>query len=379
MTNQEELYRELALVRGIVEGAFFSPLRVLDWPAFCFNQPGLLGLEAEEVFDLMVRGALAAETIYPADAEGRDPLAWLWTMEDPEPVLAQVLASLRHDRPLFFHRLLYSLGPVRDGGLDPDDFELVEDYLAKALAGGADIRQAAANELLTLTKRGLAAAGQEPGSADPKASQAARAVLAKAQLAEINNDAELLTWLTLGGGMREVEDKLAPAVMVMVWAAWCAAIVGAPPNLELLIRLQPQLELTAPELALFIPPDRQGGQVINAVCPYCNQQNTLRLGAEVKELARCPHLIYVGSSDEAHLLQVLGYFELGADFKALLESYYSSPADLELFATIVDDLYERISGQGRLASAPVESGGTKGFYFLKAFFAGPPPGSETQH
>ncbi len=379
MSNPEELYRELALVRGIVEGAFFSPLRVLDWPAFCFNQPGLLGLEAEEVFDLTVRGALAAETIYPANAEGRAPLAWLWAMEDPEPVLAQVLASLRHDRPLLFHRLLYSLGPVRDGSLDPEDFELVEDYLTQALAGGADIRQAAADELSTLTKRGLAAAGMEPASADPKASQAARAVLAKPRLIEMNNDSELLTWLTLGGGMREVDDALAPAVMVMVWAAWCAAIVGAPPNLELLTRLQPNLEMTAPELALFAPPDRQGGQVINAACPYCDQTNSLRLGPEVEELARCPHLIYVGSSDEAHLLHVLGYFELGADFSALLESYYRSPADLELFATIVDDLYEMISSQGRLASAPVDCGGSKGFYFLKAFFAGPPPESETQH
>lgn len=378
MSQPEQLYHELALVRGIVEGAFFSPLRALDWPAFCFNQPGLLGLEEEETFDLFVRGALAAETIYPANAQGRAPLAWLWAMGDPEPVLAQVLASLRRDRPLLFHRLLYSLGPVRDGSLDPEDFELVEDYLAAALRGGADIRRAAAGELSTLTKRGLAAAGQEPGSEDPRLTQAARAILAKPQIASLHNDAELLTWLTLGGGLRQVPDKLAPAVVVMVWAAWCSAVVGAPPNLELLYRLQPKLELSAPELALYAPPPPGGGQVINATCPYCQANNALRLGSEVEELARCPHLIYVGSNDEAHLLQVLGYFELGADFKTLLDSYYRSPADLELFATIVEDLYEMLSGQGRLAAAPVQCADSRGFYFLKAYFAGPPAEKEDQ-
>ncbi|MEW5911427.1 MAG: hypothetical protein AB1814_02650 [Thermodesulfobacteriota bacterium] len=372
MSQNDQLYRELALVRGIVEGAFFSPLRVLDWPAFCFNQPGLLGLEEEEVFDLFVRGALAAETIHPQAAQGRTPLAWLWAMSEPEPVLAHVLASMRQDRPLLFHRLLYSLGPVRDGSLDPAEFELVEDYLAQALVGGADIRRAAAGELSTLTKRGLTAAGWESGQADPRLTQAARGVLAKPQLGSMHNDAELLTWLTLGGGLRQVPEELAPAVLVMVWAAWCAAVVGAPANLEMLCRLQPALDLAAPELALFAPPDRQGGQVIGALCPYCQANNSLRLGPQVEELNRCPHLIYVGTSDESHLLQVLSYFELGADFKALLDSYYRSPSDLEMFASIVDDLYEMLSAQGRLATAPVQCAASKGFYFLKAFFAGPP-------
>ena len=79
MSQEEKLPRQLALVRGILDGAFFSPLRSLDWPAFCFDQPGLLGLEEEEAFDLYVRGALAAETIYPEDCEGREPLAWIWS------------------------------------------------------------------------------------------------------------------------------------------------------------------------------------------------------------------------------------------------------------------------------------------------------------
>ncbi|MBU4603825.1 MAG: hypothetical protein KKH66_02855, partial [Proteobacteria bacterium] len=144
MSQEEKLPRQLALVRGILDGAFFSPLRSLDWPAFCFDQPGLLGLEEEEAFDLYVRGALAAETIYPELCEGREPLAWIWSMPEPSPVLAHALASLREDRPFLFHRLLYSLSPVSQGELDPEQFELVEDYLATALGEGAGLRAAAA-------------------------------------------------------------------------------------------------------------------------------------------------------------------------------------------------------------------------------------------
>ena len=51
-------------------------------------------------------------------------------------MLAHALASMRVDRPFLFHRVLYSLGPVREGAIDPEDYELAEDYLAAALAGG---------------------------------------------------------------------------------------------------------------------------------------------------------------------------------------------------------------------------------------------------
>ncbi len=379
MDPREKLYAELALARGILEGAFFSPLRALDWPAFCFDQPGLLGLEQEEVLDLAVRAALAAETIHPARCEGREPLAWLWDLPEPEPVLAHALASLRMDRPFLFHRVLYSLGPVREGEVVPDDYELAEDYLAAALAGGAQLGAGAEQELATLTRRALAAAGQDPDNLDPALTGLAALVLDKPQVAEIHSDAELLTWLSLGEGLEGVPDGLAPAVMALAWSGWCAAVMGAPPDLNLLLRLQPGLGLSAAELAQHTPQEPGAGQVIHALCPFCQQDNALKLGSEIGELSRCPHLIYVGTSDEAHLLKVLESFALGPDFLTLLESYYQSPADFELFATIVDDLYEMLTAQGRLDAAPVTCQGTLGFYYLKAFFAGPPPDDQSLH
>lgn len=378
MSQEEKLHRQLALVRGIVEGAFFSPLRSLDWPAFCFDQPGLLGLEEEEAFDLYVRGSLAAETIYPGDCQGRDPLAWLWAMPEAGPALAHALASMRADRPFLSHRLLYSLAPVRDGSLDPDQFELVEDFLASALGEGAGLRMAAADELATLTRRALAAVGQKGEAPDPLLVEAAAVVLAQPRAAQMMSDAELLSWLTLGGGLEGVDPETAPAVAVLAWSGWCAAIVGAPPDLALLTRLRPSLALTPSELALYTPQQAGSGQVIVASCPYCQAQNSLALGAQISERVRCPHLIYVGTSDETHLLRAVEGFGLGPDFLALLESYYQSPADFELFATIVDDLYEMLCSQGRLAAAPVSCEGTKGFYYLKAFFAGPPPEQEEE-
>ena len=35
----------LAHVDGVLRTVFFSPLGLHDWPAFCFGQPALLGLE----------------------------------------------------------------------------------------------------------------------------------------------------------------------------------------------------------------------------------------------------------------------------------------------------------------------------------------------
>lgn len=378
MSQEEKLHHQLALVRGIVEGAFFSPLRSLDWPAFCFDQPGLLGLEEEEAFDLYVRGALATETIYPGQALGREPLAWIWGMPEPSPALAHALASMRGDRPFLFHRLLYSLAPVRDGSADPEQFELVEDYLAAALDEGAGLRMAADDELATLTRRALNAAGQEGEAPDPLLREMAAKVLARPRAAEVANDAELLTWLTLGDGLEGVDPEAAPAVAVLAWSAWCASIIGAPVDLALLTRLQPRLVLSSIELALYTPQQAGTGQVISARCPYCQTDNSLVLGKEVNERVRCPHLIYVGTSDEAHLLRAVEGFDLGQDFLALLESYYQSPADFELFATIVDDLYEMLCSQGRLSAAPVSCEGTRGFYYLKAFFAGPPPEQEKE-
>ncbi len=79
-------------------------------------------------------------------------------------------------------------------------------------------------------------------------------------------------------------------------------------------------------------------------------------------------------------MQVVGRFALGADFLALIESYYRAPADHELFATIVNDLYEMFLHQGRLAMTPVESPTAgRAFYFLRAFFQGLPRPSGQTH
>ncbi|MCB2189059.1 MAG: hypothetical protein KQJ78_21785 [Deltaproteobacteria bacterium] len=370
----------LILVRGILEGAFFSPLHILDWPAFCFDQPALLGLEDEEVFDLFIRGAITAETMHPDEAEGRNPLAWLWLVEEPAPVLAHVLADLQKDRPLLFHRTLLSLPAVSQGSLDPKEFELMEDYLARALESQAELTTPALAEFEAVRNRALQAAGQDPAAPDPRVAEWAARVLAAPDMARLWGDRELILWLWGGGGLDKVPPELAPAVMVEVWSAWVGAILGAQPDLELLTRLMPELDLAAPELAGYVPLDRRQKAEIAVTCPFCGLSNRLQLGPRIKELGRCPHLIYVGTSDPAHLWEVLRNFDLGEDFHTLLESYYDSAGDLELFTTLVNDLAEMLQGQGRLAAAPVLcEEHPHALYFLKAYFAGPRAEEETRH
>lgn len=362
----------LALIRGILEGAFFAPLLVNDWAAFAFDCPALMGLEDDEAFDLFVRGAVTAETIYPELAEGREPLAWLLGMPDPHPVLAHVLSSLMSDRPFLFHRVIYSLAAVSRQEVQPDDFELAEDFLTAALGGETGFAEAAADELATLHARALTAAGCE-GQAPPEARAAAAAVLADPAAAVFTSDHELIMWLTLGGGLADVDPAIAPAVAVEAWAAWVGAIIGAPTDLELLGRLRPGLLMSALELAEHLSPDRGLRPILAAGCPFCGQKNQIMLGAEVRELYRCPHLVFVGSGDEAHLWEVVQHGDLGADAKALIGSYYRSPADLELFASVVNDLYELLAHQGRLAAVPVAcQAAPRGFYNLRAYFMGPP-------
>ncbi|MFH1034122.1 MAG: hypothetical protein V1806_06400 [Pseudomonadota bacterium] len=378
--DQQDLAARLALIDGILEGAFFSPLHAHDWLAFRFGQPALLGLEEAEVKDLFLRAALTAETIYPELAEGRAPLAWLWAMDDPRPVLAQVLVSLRHDRPLLFHRTLFSLPAVAQGRLDPEDFELAEDFLSQALGEGMELCQAAGEELDTLVRRAMKAAGQDDQAPDLRLAGLAERVLEEALAKGLESDHELRLWLASGPVLEGVPEELLPALMVEVWARWVGAVSGARPDLGLLERLLPFLALSAEELALHAPVDPHAGHVIFAQCPYCSARASLRLDQRVERLSGCEHLVYVGTSDEVHLLEVLGNFDLGADFKALLASYYQSPADLELYSTIIDDLYEMLRHQGRLQALPVLSeSAPQAFYNLRAYFAGPPSQGPTRH
>lgn len=381
MDQQEsQSSRRLALVDGILAGAFFSPLHLHDWLAFRFGQPALLGLEDEEALDLFLRATLTLPTLQPEAVEGRSPLAWLWAMEDPQAVLAHVLASLRVDRPLLFHRVLFSLPAVSRGEIAPQDFELAEDFLQTALGPGLDLTAGAAGDLETLEARACKAAGQDPERPDPRVSALAQGVLSRPQAAEMTSDVELRLWLTSGDGLEGVDPALAPAVLAACWAAWAGAVTGARPDLDLLSRAMPALGISADELAGHAPPLPQAGHVISALCPWCQQENRVRLGAEIKPLHTCSHLLYLGTSDEAHLLEVVGRFDLGEDFRALLASYYQSADDLDLFSTIVNDLYEMFREQGRLDVAPVTCvAAPRAFYNLRAYFSGPPPGEDTRH
>lgn len=370
----------LALVDGILADAFFAPLHLNDWPAFCLGQPALMGLEDGEAFDLFVRAAIVAETVYPELAEGRAPLAWLWAAPDPVPVLAHALASLKDDRPFLFHRVLWSLPAVNEDRVDPEKFDVLEDFIAAALEGGLELRESVAEELDTVRRRGLSAAGQDPDQPDPQIMALARAALAAAPAEDLLSDAQLRLWLTLGGGLESAPEALRPAVLVEAWSAWVGAVSGAEADLDLLGSLLPALAMDASELALHAPPDARAGHVISATCPFCQTLNRLRLGQEIKELNRCPHLAYMGSDDELHLWQVVQGFALGEDFLELMASYLQSRSDLELFATIVNDLYEMLAHQGRLQARPVEcESAPRAFYYLRAYFAGQPNDQATRH
>jgi hypothetical protein len=373
MDVPQPIDNRLAQIQGILDTAFFAPLFKNDWLAYRFGQTSFLRLEEPEVFDLFVRAALASEVIHPSQAEGRAPMAWLWDMDDSSAVLAHMLASLRFDRPLLFHRSLMSLSAVTRGEVKPEDFELVEDFLAKALSqSDLDLADAAASELETLYARAMRAAGQDPENPDPRLAELATEVLSKPQAAELESDSELRLWMALGDGLEGVPAELAPGVMAEAWAQWAGAIIGAPPNLALLGRMHPHLDLTAIELANHAPPEEGQSHQINASCPFCGLRSEIQLGPEIKPLSSCPHLIYVGTGDEVHLMEALSNFQVGEDFRELLASYYQSPSDLDLFCTIVNDLFEMLLNQGRLAAVPVASASApQAFYNLLAFFQKP--------
>jgi hypothetical protein len=380
MDVPQPIDNRLAQIQGILDTAFFAPLFKNDWLAYRFGQTTFLRLEEAELFDLFVRAALASEVIHPSEAEGRDPLAWLWDMADSGAVLAQLLASLRFDRPLLFHRALMSLPAVTKGQVKPEDYELVEDFLAKALTQSeVELAEAAMGELDTIYGRAMRAAGGDLENPDPRIAGLAAQVLAKPQAAELQSDAELRLWLALGDGLDGVPEDLAPAVMVEAWYQWAGAVIGAAPNLELLGRMHPRLDLTPLELSHYAPPRKDQAHTIKTTCPFCGSDSEIKIGPEIKPLKSCPHLIYVGTCDEVHLMEAISHFEVGEDIRELLATYYQSPSDLDLFCTIVNDLFEMLVNQGRLAAVPVESAtAPQAFYNLLAFFQKPKATTESQ-
>jgi hypothetical protein len=102
--TRDKLGANLGLVDEMLEQAFFCPLHVNDWLGVALGQPALMSLEDDELLDLFVRSAIASPRSsilsYPR-AACPWPLAGL-ALPAPWLVLVQVLASLRHDRPLLF-------------------------------------------------------------------------------------------------------------------------------------------------------------------------------------------------------------------------------------------------------------------------------------
>lgn len=370
----------VAMIEGVLTGAFFSPLHVTDLFGFLCGQEGLLGLEEDEVFDLFIRGAIAAETIFPEVVEGRDPLAWLMSLENVAPVGAHALASLRHDRPFLFHRLLYFLPMVRDGRLNPKEFEYVEDFLKKAMADQLDLRLAAETEIEGVRASGMILSGLNEDDVPSEVGETVDRLLVATNPDLARTDTDLVLWLSRKGGLRDIRPDLAGPVMVEAWSRWVGAVVGCRPDMNLLVHLMPSLGINAAELALHVPPEREAQHTITACCPYCGNQAALELGPTVTPKSECEHLVFVGTSDELHLLQALKHCDLGGDFLELLTNYYHSPSDLDLFSQVVNDLFEMVSHQGRLRLAPVACDTSpKGFYYLRAYFTGPPELETTCH
>lgn len=370
----------MALIEGVLTGAFFSPLHVTDLFGFLWGQEGLLGLEKAEVFDLFVRGAIAAETIEPESTEGRDPLAWLLSMEHHAPVGAHTLANLRHDRPFLFHRLLYSLPAVREGRLDPKSFELMEDFLKEAMSDQLELRLAAETEIEGVRAGGLILAGVNEEDLPSEVGEIADRLLTEVDPSRAQTDIDLVLWMSREGGIDDIDRELAPLVMIETWSRWVSTIVGNRSDTGLLTHLMPDLAMSASELALHAPPAETEGHIISSACPYCGSKVSLKLGKEVKALADCPHLIFVGTGDEVHLMQALQHCDLGRDFLELLSSYYQSPSDLDLFSQIVNDLFEMVRSQDRLRVAPITcETAAKGFYYLKAYFANQDDPETTRH
>ena len=380
MAESQELVQKLALIQGILESGFFSPLSKGDLLAFKFGLSGLLGLEEDELFDVFVRSAMVTETVHPESAPGRTPLAWVLGLEETAPVMAQVLASLVNDRPLLFHRVLYGLPEAVHEELNPDDYEFMEDFLQEALKMVGGLGEGAREEAAIVADRAFRAAGADQDAPCAGAAKEAARILAGPEAAAFFTDAELVMWLTMGGGLDGVPDELKPETLVEVWRRWSSAVLGETGDLNLSAGLYPALALSADELALHAPPNPEETHLVSAQCPFCGQLSNIQVTPRPRKIAGCDHLAYVGTTDEVHLLEVVGRFDLGEDFKALLASYYDSPADHQLFANIINDLFEMLSQQGRLHMTPVScQSAPKAFYNLRAFFAGPKPKVQQTH
>jgi hypothetical protein len=339
----KKIEQQLHRVNAVLDEAFFAPLYCHDWLGFYFNQPFLLGLAPDELKDLFIRCALADGLLHPD--RRLPPLAGLLETEDPAPLLAQALASLKDERPFLFHRVLCQLPALQEGGLDPADFPDLESLLEESLAPGLRLGPDCKREIKNLRAR--AASALEPADTG-KIKQAAARLLKSPALADIQNDSQLRLWLSRGSGSQEVEPALLPQVLLEVWAAWAGAITGAKPDREIILACCPDLRL---DLTNCLPPKPGRPLELTAACPYCQESNLVKISEKkINTHRRCPHLVFIGSSDPLHLLRalLLAGAEIGEDALALLDSYYNSPSDHGMFATFICDLYQRLLNQERI-------------------------------
>jgi len=371
MNNKYNIFKNhLKLIDEILEQAFFCPLHINDWLGYNFNQPALMNLNDDEFFDLFIRITITIKTIYPKLIEKHLPITWPNLISDSKIILAQVLANLHHDRPSLFHRILFSLPSLGQQKLDPENFELIEDFLHKALEEKTNLIKEAASELMVVRYRALQASGQNITKLNKNLTKIARQVLTHKEATLCRSEANLRLWMRLGNGLIEIDQKIAPAVMIETWALFCGAITGAYPEPNILNLWLPQLNFNAQKVALLSPSNHQKKHIIKVDCPYCSTKVKLRLIPKIKQLTNCKHLIYVGTNDEGHLLKVLEYFDLGKDFKMLLNSYYQTLANLDLYSTIIKDLYNMLKFQGRLKNKEVKcTTAPLTFYNLQAYFS----------
>jgi hypothetical protein len=351
MTGKTEqiLYK----INSILDKAFFSPLNFNDWLGFYFNQPFLLTLAPDELKDLFARCALADQRLNPHS--GLEPLARLIQTEDPASLLAQALASLKDDRPFLLHRTLGQLPALSQGELNPDDFEDLESMLEEALQPGLGLGHSAGQEIKNLRTQAMSIL--EPAD-DKKIAIETKRLLTSPMLREIHNESQLRLWISSGSGAEGIDQDILPHVLVEVWAAWSGAVTGASPDLEILCACRPGLRISEEMLTGYLPPAAEDHPRLSATCPYCQGANVIQVDEQqITTTHRCPHLIFIGTNDPMHLLRVLllAPAEMGEDVLNLLDSYYNSPGDHDIFATFICDLYQQLSNQDRLKEEVVSS------------------------
>ena len=363
--------KQLHQINQVLEKAFFAPLHFNDWLGFYLNQPFLMGLAPDELKDLFTRCVLVEQRLNP-DLK-REPLNFIIESSDQTAMLAQALASLKDDRPFLLHRAIANIPSLVQGEVDPNEYETLEEMLEEALESGVSLSMGAKQEIKALRKQALDLLDD---NVDRKLLNDEVARLLKSEkLADIHNEAQLRLWVSMGDGAAGIDPKLLPHVLVEVWTAWVGLVTGANPEVDFLLTCRPGLRLSDQVLESYTPPSAEERPSLSATCPYCQGANVIDMDEQqIVVTHRCPHLIFIGTNDPMHLLRILllAPAEMGEDMVQLLNSYYNSASDLEMFASIISDLYQMLLNQNRIKEVPVTNMPSGHSYSnLRAYFAHP--------